>query len=71
MKWIELSKAKNLEFNAPVFTKSKDGVFGMGRLVEKRHTALGLVYTFEAATFAYDQSEPSYVTDITHIAIPK
>lgn len=71
MKWTEISKAKNIEFNAPVFTKSKDGVFGIGRLIEKKHTAEGLVYTFEAATFSYDNSEPSYVTDITHIAIPK
>lgn len=68
MKWQEISKAK-IEFNAPVFTKDKNGNFGLGKLMEKRQTENGIVYGFLLATF--NDSEDSVSSEITHVAKPK
>lgn len=70
MKWIEISKAK-IEFNSAVFTKDKNGNFGLGKLMEKKHTEAGIQYSFEMASFDYDNTEPTYSTEITHVAKPK
>lgn len=78
MKWIELSKAKNIEFNKVLFLKS-DGEkpdslkwYYAGKLVEIKQTDKGLVHTFEIATFDGESESPVYLTtEITHIAIPK
>lgn len=68
MRWIEISKAK-IEFNAPVFTKDKNGNFGLGKLMEKKHTAKGLEHVFEMAS--WDGDELIFSNEITHVAKPK
>lgn len=69
MKWIEISKAK-IEFNAPVFTKDKNGNFGLGKLMEQKHTAGGIICEFEMALFD-GQAGPYFSIEITHVAKPK
>lgn len=68
MKWINIEKAK-IEFNAPVFTKDKNGEFGLGRLKKVERDANGLVWTFVMASFG--GVEDLTVENITHVAKPK
>lgn len=77
MKWSEISKAKNIEFNKPLFlkdenplTKKKD--FYIGKLLEKKQTKEGLIHTFEVAMFDGDPESPLFLTtEITHFIVPK
>lgn len=72
MKWIDVQQARKLTFNVPVFTKNKDGVFGLGKLIKKEQTATGMAYSFAVTYYDPGQTEPVYFTcsDITHVAIP-
>lgn len=72
MKWIETCKARNINFNEPVFTKDSDGSFGIGKLVKKESTEAGVVFSFAVTKFDPEKKEPTYhtYTTITHVAIP-
>lgn len=72
MKWIPIDKARKLIFNLPVFTQSKDGIFGIGKLVKKEQTDKGVVHSFAVTYYDGTNPEPVYFTctDITHVAIP-
>lgn len=67
MKFIPIEKAK-IEFNAPVFTKNKNGEFGLGKLMEKKHTGKGIEYSFLMA--AFEETDSLISTEITHVAKP-
>lgn len=66
MKWIELNKARKLQFNEPVFVK-RPNEFAHGKLIKKEQSKDGLKFTFQIAAFDGGAFEAD---DITHIAIP-
>lgn len=68
MKWLEVQKAKHIEFNKTLFLKDAKE-FYIGKLVEKKQTKEGLIHTFEVAVF--EKSEPVYIDTITHFIVPK
>lgn len=71
MKWIEVNKARNLDFNTPVFIKvdGETPEYGQGRLVKKEVTKDGVINTFEMATFE-NEVKLLTLTNVTHVAIP-
>lgn len=71
MKFIPVASAKGLDIDKPVFTLNDKGEYGLGRLVEERKTASGIVRTFEVATFDGREDIKLFVTNITHVAIIK
>lgn len=80
MKFIPVNKTRNLLFNDPVITKNDKGEIGLGKLMEKKHTADGVQHTFEMAHFTthcdFENTEtadpvPVLVRNITHVCIIK
>lgn len=71
MKFIEVSKARKLEFNQPVIVVRSQGETCMGRLTKKEQTTEGTVFSFEIARFYEDAGDaPLIITNVTHVAIP-
>jgi hypothetical protein len=57
MKFIEVDKARKLDFNTPVFVRiDNDPTPAVGRMLKVEHTAQGVVRTFEVAGFSEDWS---------------
>lgn len=70
MKWIEISKAKGIQFNKPVFLKDEtSGNYYLGKMIKEEKTAAGLIKTFECAAFDPITAGEKR-TDFTHVAIP-
>jgi hypothetical protein len=77
MRWIELGKGKDPEFNQLYFLCQQGIYFTSGYLKSKEETDKGKVYKFEAGLTIVqnnegkpDSIEPLIITDVSHYCLP-